>query len=55
MATVKEVLPIVLSGSLMLLAAPAILLFMLAGILVALPYQVWSRKHAVRRPAVVEG
>lgn len=34
--------------------APAVLLFMLVGILAALPYQVWSKKHAAGRPAALK-
>lgn len=35
--------------------APAILLFLLVGLLAALPYQAWSKRQAARQPAVVEG
>lgn len=35
--------------------APAVLLFLVVGILAALPYQVWSKKRAAGQPAAVAG
>src|SRR3954469_19983362 len=35
--------------------APVLLLFLLVGLLAAIPYQVWIRKRAAGRPVAVEG